>query len=98
MIRLDPAKCGSEGNYRAHLRRKEPACAPCLEANARGRRGRAARLYCTHSSGCTKRRTDKFLRAKHFRVVYGKSISAYRGRYCTHASGCSLRNYREETS
>jgi hypothetical protein len=29
----DPAPCGTPRGYRAHLRRREPPCGPCREAN-----------------------------------------------------------------
>lgn len=37
---LDFAKCGTPGNYRAHLRRGEKPCGPCLGAEARRSRDR----------------------------------------------------------
>lgn len=37
---LDWAKCGSEANYRGHLRRGERPCASCREAMNRVRRER----------------------------------------------------------
>jgi hypothetical protein len=71
---LDWAACGSPANYRAHLRRGEPACRACKKAEARDRRDRPY----SRCHQCDRAAQVHGLCATHFKAEYGITVHAYR--------------------
>jgi hypothetical protein len=65
---IDWAACGTEKNYRAHLRRGQKPCQACTNAQNRAHADRRSRRHCKK---CDTPPELHGLCEKHFREAYG---------------------------